>query len=70
MAIVLSHVHFCAECDEPWTCVLWHCPDEDHDLLCSQCSGMTLSPREIIIADGFNGTGVRVGRSAQQLPAF
>ena len=38
MAIVLSHVHFCPDCDELWTCVRWMCVPDGDDVLCKACN--------------------------------
>ncbi len=41
MAIVLSHVHYCPDCEEPWTCVRWMCTPEGDDLPCKACNEKT-----------------------------
>lgn len=37
MATVLSHIHFCPNCNDTWKCVSWMCEEEGGELICHPC---------------------------------
>jgi hypothetical protein len=39
MPTAFSHIHFCPECNDTWTCVSWVCEEEDdNELTCQPVS--------------------------------